>query len=243
MSDIDQTTFLSGGNAEFIAELYTRYLDDPASVDESWRRFFAEFGDDAAAFRAERAGPPWSRPLPPIVAPETAVPARSAVDGAAVQRDLQRRPVSLPLRRLDRRPVQPRNHGRLRRRQLLPGARNPKPADGRVPRARLRADARLRSQQPVTHGRAQPGDRILPWRALGHAAVRLVEASRVSPRHQRQGGCRCAGAVPKGRSACRRDPDDRRRAPAHRARGRSWQLRQLRVPRRLRSKAPTALQP
>src|SRR4051794_12204253 len=85
MSDIDRTTFLSGGNAEFIAELYTRYLDDPASVDESWRRFFAEFGDDAAAFRAERAGPPWSRPLPPIVALESAPALSERVDGAAVQ--------------------------------------------------------------------------------------------------------------------------------------------------------------
>ena len=41
MTEINGTTFLSGANAEFIAELYTRYLDDPASVDESWRRFFA----------------------------------------------------------------------------------------------------------------------------------------------------------------------------------------------------------
>src|SRR6266550_2009325 len=85
MSDIDRTTFLSGGNAEFIAELYTRYLDDPASVDESWRHFFAEFGDDAAAFRAERAGPPWSRPLPPIVAPEATAPTGPATEPGAIQ--------------------------------------------------------------------------------------------------------------------------------------------------------------
>src|SRR5258708_24092825 len=84
MTGINGTTFLSGANAEFIAELYTRYLDDPASVDESWRRFFAEFGDDAAAFRAERAGPPWSRPLPPL-ASESAPALSEPVDGAAVQ--------------------------------------------------------------------------------------------------------------------------------------------------------------
>src|SRR5205814_639415 len=65
MTGINGTTFLSGANAEFIAELYSRYLEDPAAVDESWRQFFAGFGDDAAAIRAERAGPPWSRPLPP----------------------------------------------------------------------------------------------------------------------------------------------------------------------------------
>src|ERR1700736_1356712 len=85
MTEINGTTFLSGANAEFIAELYTRYLDDPASVDESWRRFFAEFGDDAAAFRAERAGPSWSRPLPSLLAPETAAPESPAADAGAIQ--------------------------------------------------------------------------------------------------------------------------------------------------------------
>ena len=84
MTGINGTTFLSGANAEFIAELYSRYLEDPAAVDESWRQFFAGFGDDAAAIRAERAGPPWSRPLPPIVAPEAPAPV-PAVNGAAVQ--------------------------------------------------------------------------------------------------------------------------------------------------------------
>ena len=74
MPDFDHTTFLSGSNAGFIADLYARYLDDPQAVDESWRRFFAEFGDDAAAIRAERAGPPWARPLPPLVPSEAAAP-------------------------------------------------------------------------------------------------------------------------------------------------------------------------
>ena len=47
MADLDGTTFLSGGNAGFIAELYTRYLENPGPVDESWRRFFAGMGDEA----------------------------------------------------------------------------------------------------------------------------------------------------------------------------------------------------
>src|SRR5437879_10315287 len=84
MTELNGTTFLSGANAEFIAELYARYLDDPNAVDPSWRRFFAEMADDAAAIRAERAGPPWARPLPPIELPETPAPA-STVNGAAVQ--------------------------------------------------------------------------------------------------------------------------------------------------------------
>ena len=67
MSDTDHTTFLSGANAEFIAELYTRFLDDPDAVDESWRRFFEDIGDDVSALKAERAGPAWARPLPPLL--------------------------------------------------------------------------------------------------------------------------------------------------------------------------------
>ena len=42
MSRQDQNTFLYGSNATFIAELYSRFLEDPGSVDESWRSFFAE---------------------------------------------------------------------------------------------------------------------------------------------------------------------------------------------------------
>src|SRR5438477_6485162 len=85
MAELNGTTFLSGANAEFIAELYARYLDDPAAVDPSWRRFFAEMADDAAAIRAERNGPPGARPLPPLVAPEAAPAASEPVDGTAVQ--------------------------------------------------------------------------------------------------------------------------------------------------------------
>ncbi len=57
MADLDGTTFLSGANAEFIAELYARYLDDPGSVDASWRGFFAELADEAAAERRPALGP------------------------------------------------------------------------------------------------------------------------------------------------------------------------------------------
>ena len=85
MAELNGTTFLSGANAEFIAELYARYLDDPNAVDPSWRRFFADMADDATAIRAERNGPPWARPLPPLVAPEAAPAASEPVDGTAVQ--------------------------------------------------------------------------------------------------------------------------------------------------------------
>ena len=63
MPDFDQTTFLSGANAGFIADLYARYLDDPGAVDESWRRFFQDLADDPAAVRAEHQGPGWAKPI------------------------------------------------------------------------------------------------------------------------------------------------------------------------------------
>jgi 2-oxoglutarate dehydrogenase E1 component len=65
MSDIDGMSFLTGANAGFIADLYTRFLNDPASVDDSWRRFFAEIGEDGSAALAELRGPPWARPPGP----------------------------------------------------------------------------------------------------------------------------------------------------------------------------------
>ena len=49
MADVDGASFLTGANAEFIAGLYARFLEDPASIDDSWRQFFAELGDDGAA--------------------------------------------------------------------------------------------------------------------------------------------------------------------------------------------------
>src|SRR5215469_1050848 len=49
MVDVDGTTFLTGANADFIADLYSRFLKDPQAVDDSWRRFFSEVESDGAA--------------------------------------------------------------------------------------------------------------------------------------------------------------------------------------------------
>ena len=53
MSEIDPNSFLSGNNAAFIAELYARYLENPAEVDEGWRRFFGELSDPPPAVEKE----------------------------------------------------------------------------------------------------------------------------------------------------------------------------------------------
>jgi 2-oxoglutarate dehydrogenase E1 component len=59
MPQFDQTTFLNGANATFIAELYARWLEDPASVDESWRSFFGDLADEAPAVLKDLEGPGW----------------------------------------------------------------------------------------------------------------------------------------------------------------------------------------
>ncbi len=43
----EQTSFLYGGNAQFIEQLYAKYLENPAAVDQHWRQFFAGLEDNA----------------------------------------------------------------------------------------------------------------------------------------------------------------------------------------------------
>src|SRR5271154_1353490 len=59
-----QISFLTGTNSAFIAELYAHYLDDPASVDASWRGLFEGLKDDSAGILAELHGPAWARTPP-----------------------------------------------------------------------------------------------------------------------------------------------------------------------------------
>lgn len=55
------TSFLQGGNALYIEQMYARYAANPGTVDEGWRAFFAALGDDAMAVKDEAAGAPWER--------------------------------------------------------------------------------------------------------------------------------------------------------------------------------------
>ena len=60
MAGFVDTSFLSGGNAAFIAELYARYLEDPGSVDPSWVPYFRELADDAGALSGDFVATPWA---------------------------------------------------------------------------------------------------------------------------------------------------------------------------------------
>jgi 2-oxoglutarate dehydrogenase E1 component len=56
----EQSSFLYSANADFIAELFKRYADDPQSVDNSWQGFFAGLNDDARAMLEELRGASWA---------------------------------------------------------------------------------------------------------------------------------------------------------------------------------------
>jgi 2-oxoglutarate dehydrogenase E1 component len=62
-----RTSFLYGGNADYIDELYARYEADPQAVDGQWRSFFESLKDDARDVAQNAEGPSWGRPdWPPL---------------------------------------------------------------------------------------------------------------------------------------------------------------------------------
>src|SRR5437667_3540221 len=72
------TSFLYGGNAAYIENLYARYEADPSSVEEEWRAFFESLRDDAADVAKTAHGPSWKRPDWPALPRDELI---SALDG------------------------------------------------------------------------------------------------------------------------------------------------------------------
>ncbi len=64
MSPLDQSSFLTGHNADYIAELHARYVEDPTSVDESWQQFFGDLQDQPEDVEKELHGPDWGKATP-----------------------------------------------------------------------------------------------------------------------------------------------------------------------------------
>jgi 2-oxoglutarate dehydrogenase E1 component len=56
------TSFLYGGNAGYVDDLYARYEADPNAVDAEWRAFFQSLKDDPAAVLESARGPSWALP-------------------------------------------------------------------------------------------------------------------------------------------------------------------------------------
>lgn len=55
------SSFMQGHNAEYLEQMYARYANDPAAVDESWQAFFKAMGDDEISVKREADGPSWGR--------------------------------------------------------------------------------------------------------------------------------------------------------------------------------------
>jgi 2-oxoglutarate dehydrogenase E1 component len=72
------TSFLYGGNADYIEALYADYQANPSSVSQEWRDFFGALKDDAGDVAKNAQGASWARPNWPIQANGELV---SALDG------------------------------------------------------------------------------------------------------------------------------------------------------------------
>src|SRR3984893_2734458 len=57
-----RTSFLYGGNADYLENLYARYETDPTSVDAQWQAFFQSLKDERADVMTNARGPSWQRP-------------------------------------------------------------------------------------------------------------------------------------------------------------------------------------
>ncbi|WP_273719682.1 MULTISPECIES: 2-oxoglutarate dehydrogenase E1 component [unclassified Bartonella] len=73
-----QTSFLYGGNADYIDQLYAEYEKDPNSVDSQWRTFFENLHDKKEDVLKNAEGATWQRDHWPLKANGELV---SALDG------------------------------------------------------------------------------------------------------------------------------------------------------------------
>jgi 2-oxoglutarate dehydrogenase E1 component len=58
---------LNGQNSVYLAELYTRYMRDPASVDQSWVAFFSGLRAEGLEALQNLSGPSWNKPSHGVV--------------------------------------------------------------------------------------------------------------------------------------------------------------------------------
>ncbi|WP_422071845.1 2-oxoglutarate dehydrogenase E1 component [Tranquillimonas rosea] len=84
------SSFMGGQNAAYLEQLYARWANDPAAVDDAWAEFFRTLGDDEGSVKAEAAGPSWARadwPISPndelIAALDGQWPSAAPAEGAA----------------------------------------------------------------------------------------------------------------------------------------------------------------
>ncbi len=59
--DFLDTLYLDGANASYLEQMQARYVQNPNSVDESWRAYFASLGEIPADSQKTADGPAWQR--------------------------------------------------------------------------------------------------------------------------------------------------------------------------------------
>ena len=74
---LSETSFLYGGNAAFVEDLYERYAKDPNAVEASWRAYFESLHDSKPVIEAAAGEPSWTKAATPVQRPEWL----SAIDG------------------------------------------------------------------------------------------------------------------------------------------------------------------
>ncbi len=84
-----ETSFLYGGNAAFVEDLYAKWASNPASVEPSWQAFFASLSDPAGDVKRAAGDPAWIQRAAPPSRPDWL----SALDGMwpAVQAKVETR--------------------------------------------------------------------------------------------------------------------------------------------------------
>src|SRR6516225_5400212 len=66
-----RTSFLYGGNADYIEDLYARYETDPQALEPAWQSFLQSLKDKRADVERNARGPSWQRPdWPPLASDE-----------------------------------------------------------------------------------------------------------------------------------------------------------------------------
>ena len=95
-------TAMTGANGAYLADLYARWAENPASVDPSMAELFAALNDEARAVLTDATGASWAPRLRGAFGPEPEkpAPAKAAKGGAAVDAEAARRAVLDSIRAL-----------------------------------------------------------------------------------------------------------------------------------------------
>ncbi len=73
----------NGANAAFIADLYARWANNPASVDPSFAELFGALNDEARGVLEDASGASWAPRSFSVAEPEAAAPKKAAAPGGA----------------------------------------------------------------------------------------------------------------------------------------------------------------